>query len=260
MPNQFNHITLKAKESLPKIIEYLNKNTNSSLIEACEHCQVSYASVYRQIKKSEQYSSIILSKNNGSKRRTMFDKQKRRKIPDEDKDIIVNLYWNEKMFFHEIAKKYNTTAPTVLHYFNRHNISRRNKKETGKLVVVKNPELRNIHRQNVFSGKTGYPRNKNRESWCEILVREFFEKNNIVFEQEYQINGNGHHYDFKVGNILIEVDGVYWHSSESQKQKDAIFEEIALTNRFEVIRITDKELIDNENVLKEKLWEKIIQK
>ena len=48
-------------------------------------------------------------------------------------------------------------------------------------------------------------------------------------------------FDYKLGkNILIELDGEYWHSAEDAKNNDKIKNEIAKTNGFVLIRVSDK--------------------
>jgi len=49
---------------------------------------------------------------------------------------------------------------------------------------------------------------KSRDTSIEKAVREWLEKNRIKFEDHPKIKGKP---DFKVGNVLIFVDGCFWH-------------------------------------------------
>ena len=52
---------------------------------------------------------------------------------------------------------------------------------------------------------------------------------------------DGKIFDYKLGkNILIELDGEYWHSSDEAKTNDKIKNEIAKSNSFVLIRVSDK--------------------
>lgn len=46
---------------------------------------------------------------------------------------------------------------------------------------------------------------------CEKILIE----NNIKYEKEYPLFSNEHsyYYDFKIGNLIIELNGIYWHCS-----------------------------------------------
>lgn len=252
MANQFTKITELAKEKLDNVMEYRRKH-NVSLAEACQIFGISYSACYRLAKESEKYKDDISASKNGTYNKNKMDQEKRKKILESEKENISRLYNDEKYTFKEIGKLYNTTAVTVMHFCKKHGIKTRDKSAAINLLYKRKPELRQLFAELVYSGKTGYPKNQNRESWCERFVREYLESKNIDFIQEYQINNEGHFYDFKVNDLLIEVDGVYWHNKEKQILKDIEFEKKANEYGFKVIRITDRELKQRGNLVLEEI-------
>lgn len=238
--SKITHI-LKDKE--PQLKALFNQGMN--IREIAEILDMSYLDAWRCI---SAITNGDLRKNNGKGGAYKKSQKSRRKIPDEHSERIRKLYHVDELYLREIAERYNTTPATVSTYMRRHNIEVRNKEESMALVYKRNPELREHFRQLVYDGKTGYPSGK-RESWIEAYCREWLTMKGIPFEQEFQINGEGHSYDFCVGNVLIEMDGVYWHTQEEQIKKDNAFELHAQTQGYRVIRITDKDIRRNGDVI-----------
>lgn len=51
------------------------------------------------------------------------------------------------------------------------------------------------------------------------FASEFLDKLGIIYERQFEAKDIKRFYDFKIGNILIEVDGDYWHG------KDLVYED-----------------------------------
>lgn len=72
-----------------------------------------------------------------------------------------------------------------------------------------------------------------------LNVLSFYFGNSI--EGSYELCGKI--FDYKLGkNILIELDGEYWHSSDEAKLNDKIKNKIAKTEGFTLIRVNDVEV------------------
>ncbi len=70
-----------------------------------------------------------------------------------------------------------------------------------------------------------------------LNILKFYFGNSVLGSFEL----GGKIFDYKLGkNILIELDGEYWHSAEGAKSNDKIKNEIAKTNGFVLIRVSDK--------------------
>lgn len=104
----------------------------------------------------------------------------------------------------------------------------------------------------------------------ELSCMKFLIENNISFIQQYQVNGktNVWLFDFYIPerNLLIEVDGEYWHSTKKQHNRDMLKINAATNLGFSVLRLSDKNLdfsiilgsddlikIHSDNVLAERL-------
>lgn len=60
-----------------------------------------------------------------------------------------------------------------------------------------------------------------------------------------------------VKKILIELDGEYWHSFDYSIKNDKLKNEIALRNGYILIRISDKNIKQLDNIIKiKKLYDK----
>lgn len=51
------------------------------------------------------------------------------------------------------------------------------------------------------------------------FASDFLDKLGVVYERQFEAKDIKRFYDFKIGNILIEVDGDYWHG------KDLVYED-----------------------------------
>ena len=81
-------------------------------------------------------------------------------------------------------------------------------------------------------------------TWIERLFAEWAKEECIDVQPQFRIDGEGHCYDFYIfgTKILVELDGVYWHTRPGARQKDEYYEERAKKCGYRVIRFTDTEL------------------
>jgi len=75
------------------------------------------------------------------------------------------------------------------------------------------------------------------------------------FEQQFKIidqnNNCCRYYDIKMGkNLLIEIDGTYFHSSNEAKENDIYKERLAIKNGFNIIRISEDDIKNIKNIEK----------
>lgn len=58
-----------------------------------------------------------------------------------------------------------------------------------------------------------------------------------------------HNYDFKIEgtNLLVEIDGEYWHNTPEQQEKDRIFELEANQNGLTLLRFSDTIMRQTKN-------------
>lgn len=99
--------------------------------------------------------------------------------------------------------------------------------------------------------------NKKHESYLEkIFINNILDKNNIEYEKQFNINGKIA--DFKIGNLLIECDGLYWHS-EAKRDKKYHKEkrEFYITNGYYPIFFYEDEILENPEIISSIILNKI---
>ena len=80
--------------------------------------------------------------------------------------------------------------------------------------------------------------NRSKISYPEQVAYDWLSKNNIKFEHQKKV---GSYYpDFVIGNIIVEIDGEYWHDEEKDKKRDSFLQQ----NGYKVVRISTKEHIE----------------
>jgi len=80
--------------------------------------------------------------------------------------------------------------------------------------------------------------NRRKMTYPERVAFDWLTANNIVFEHNAKVDR--YYPDFKIGRLLIEIDGEYWHESN----KDEIRDKHLTSLGFSVIRIRTKENIE----------------
>lgn len=87
---------------------------------------------------------------------------------------------------------------------------------------------------------------KSKISKLNKLVYSILEENNIEYTPEFTIKYKNdgkiiwRSYDIKINNILIEINGDYWHANPNKYKKDHIFQ-------FPRIKLTAEDIWNNDN-------------
>jgi len=242
MPNQNTKLTNEVKKKLPEIKKLLIEKY--SVAEICKILGYKYAVIYNCICKNNLKDLVNVS-NIGKSRTSKKRHEDKEKNNPLSREVLYDLYVQQKKDLYEIAKMYNVSASGVLFRMRKNGIQTRNKKEAIKLSYEKNPELREKHRKNANMGITGIFRKGN--NYSNTKIEQQFEKycinNNIPYKRPFQITKETHRYDFLIyDNVIVELDGLYWHNTEKQKVKDTLHENFATKNGYIVIRFTDEEI------------------
>jgi very-short-patch-repair endonuclease/predicted nucleic acid-binding Zn ribbon protein len=101
----------------------------------------------------------------------------------------------------------------------------------------------------------------------EKFVSSILDENNIKYTHQFFLSKDGvcKSYDFKIKdiNILIEIDGDYWHGGpslekhffklEEVKQNDLFKDQLAKDNGFTLIRIWESDIYNKPNIIIEKI-------
>ncbi|MBC8428545.1 DUF559 domain-containing protein [bacterium] len=147
----------------------------------------------------------------------------------------------------------------------------------SKIKMGKTRVMRGLSKgkNNPMYGKTHTPEaiekimSKRPMNTLETLVSNLFIDNNILYYYQYFLSRNGvcKSYDFKIKgtNILIEVDGDYWHGGpnsnkykpfhrlDETKANDTFKDKFAKKHGFKVYRFWESEIKKNPNIILEKL-------
>jgi len=87
------------------------------------------------------------------------------------------------------------------------------------------------------------------ETLPEKIVREELERRGISFEQEKKVRIGrrrwSYYLDFAVGDLVIEVDGDYYHSSASQKRIDHRKDFRLAKLGYRVVRLSESEILED---------------
>jgi len=106
---------------------------------------------------------------------------------------------------------------------------------------------------------------KRKMNRLELFVSSILDKNNIKYTHQFFLSKDNvcKSYDFKIKdtNILLEIDGDYWHGGpsldkhfyklEEVKQNDLLKNQLAENNGFKLIRIWESEIYKNPNIILE---------
>lgn len=243
MSNQFSVITKEIESKLNEIESMLKNGYSVSEIQK-KLIKYSYSGIYNCIQRNG-LSHYVSTKNIGKSRtykKMLDDYDNNHKLNFETMNHLYNV---EKKDLYEIAKIFGVSPSGVLYRMRKLGVKTRNKSEASEVLYMKKPELRETHRKNANEGIIGVFRKGNNYSntWIEIAFREYCELHNIQFYPQFQITKDTHRYDFLIGkNILVELDGTYWHNKPKQKERDVLHEKYAIDNDYIVLRITDKQI------------------
>lgn len=143
----------------------------------------------------------------------------------------------------------------------------------NRLNLRRNPELQ--WKQNAWTSKNNPVHNpksfakmmkkqapifkRNEMTSIEKKVARFLDKNNIDYEfnKVVKTKTSFRFPDFRIGKLIIECDGVYWH--KNMKKEDKARENELKELGFEVIRFTDKEIKNEWEHVKECIQKKLNQ-
>lgn len=173
--------------------------------------------------------------------------------PKLEKSLLEDLYHNKKMSLSEIAIEYGYKNPAaVKNDMVKYNIPRRDYSSASKNLYEMRPELRYEIVQ-----KSG-PRNTT--SSLEYMFIFWCQDNKVGYEFQYRIDESDilHRYDFYIPkyNLIVEIDGDYWHNQEMIKMKDKIYDEVAVSHGYDIIRFLGSTIKNTKgkcfNVLLEK--------
>lgn len=183
------------------------------------------------------------------------------KQPITEASVLYDLYFIQKKSLDEIAQQLGYPSGARIQWeMKYYGFNRRTYKQAGTTLYEKNPEKRELHRRQFYEGITGPKGNK--DTSLERCFEQWAMQQGIKLTKQFQIFPFGHRYDFLINgtNIIIEMDGVFWHSLPEHVERDNRFMETAASYGYRVIRITDKQVKLKANEIFEMMIMPILDK
>lgn len=225
------------------------KKYGDSLNSFCLEKNIPYMKIYRYIKK--KYPDLLSVKNNGKTKRAKLAQKKSIKI-NVTKEELEKLFFVDGLGQKEIAEYYKVSKALVCKKMKQYGID---VKSVGQSRYW-NDSRREHFRMLANAGVVGVFRNKNWK-YHSTSIENFFigecERLNISYKRQYPIEKYGHQYDFYISkyNLLVEMDGGYFHNLPHQKVKDLEQMEKSKKLGYNIVRITDKQIKKNKNIIAE---------
>lgn len=249
---QIPHNKGKIKLDLEPFREQITElGKEMGIAEISENLNLKYMSVYRFIRRNN------IPVNTERKRGRELISKHRSMFPTLSPEEMATLY-ADGFTMREIAAKAITSWPQVKKVFTEHGIQIRSKKEIGKafMTEVRRQQLSQL----AHDGKIGIHRpGARRNTKPERQFRHWAESNDILITEQFQIRKGHHRYDFLLNDtkIIVEVDGIFWHSSPEQKEKDRRHTREAEQHGYTMVRFTDEEIDNSKGSCFNKLKEMI---
>lgn len=218
-------------ENYSMVVSELKKG--ESLRQICKVNDLDYFAFYKKIKKddpdilSRNWTSDVMRKRMSAGQKIVLDT-----------DLIIDMYTKDLLSARKIAEHFNVVQNTILRILRDNNVPKNSQK------LYWTDDKREAQRQLCYDGVIGIHAQGDgayRFTKPERDFAQWCEDNNVPYTRQYQIEKGMHNYDFKIEgtNLIVEIDGVYWHSTPEQKLKDLQFEEEANKNGLTLLRFSD---------------------
>lgn len=150
--------------------------------------------------------------------------------PHRDPEWLERRYWQDGCHMGEMAREAGVTRETIWHYMHKYSIAIRTR---GQARCLK-------------------------PSGAECAMMDMLDGMGVDYDFQYPIGRLA--YDFHIAhtNILIEVDGVFWHHSEWAREhgapaRDARKAQAAEQRGYLLVRITDQQLYEEPDTVEKAL-------
>ena len=213
-----------------------------TMFDLCQRNGIPYDVMYRYCLKNGLMT--FTTKTNGKSRKFKdYCYNEKRKLKDEDLDEVKRLYYEEVKSYKIIAEIYGCSVATVSHFFKKHNLIPRSRTEIS-TKIMRTDEYREIMRKH---STENYLKRRKVDTKPEREFKEWLNERGVEYVEQYRKVGNAHPYDFLLPkyNLLVEIDGHYWHSLPHQIKKDREQVDFAIARGYNIVRIDTEELKDS---------------
>lgn len=223
-----------------------------SLNYLCKTYDLKYGTLYKKIKKS--HPDLLGHKNRSAQ---TIERMKQAQMFDLDVAEIIRLYTEEKKPAAEIAKQFGVVQNVILKRLHEAGVPMNNQGDYW------TDERREHQRGLCFDGIIGVHSQGPGSYRFTKIERQFAswcDDRNIGYVRQFQLQPKHHRYDFRIENtnLLVEIDGEYWHTRPHQIVKDKIFIDEAANMGYDVLRFTDREMEATNLACFERIYEWIL--
>ena len=227
--------------------EYLK--SGMSLRHYCDISGAPYMRLYKHLKK--YHPDSMSRKNNGKSLRSKESQVKSRKIT-ASKEELEEMFFVQGMGQKEIADFFGVNKSAVCMKMKKLGIDVKSVSQSRYWT----DERRENFRRMAIAGVIGV---HNHKGWkyhttsLEVFFMDECDRLNIEYKRQYPIEKYGHQYDFYVPkyNLIVEMDGEYFHNQPKQKLKDKKQTKRCIELGYEIVRITDKQVAANRKIVEE---------
>ena len=176
-----------------------------------------------------------------------------------DEQAFIQEYQQYELGYQKLCQKYGIGGIRGKEILNRHNVSILSSVELKKIMFQKGLgnwarqeericqncgntfSFRKAATQGLFCSHKCYMQYQGRTS-IEIKLFELLTKLDYQFIEQYKIERK--YYDFYLPKyqLLIECDGVYWHSLPKARLNDRVKDNLAYFKKYRLIRFTEDEI------------------
>jgi very-short-patch-repair endonuclease len=187
-------------------------------------------------------------------------KHKEDKWFEWEDNLIRNLYYNESK--KKILELIPRTWSGIVHRAKRLKIKRNPilQWEQNAWTSKNNPMYNPKFKLKAMTNQQKHIYARNKKTQIEQQVADFLDTQNIKynFNKVVRTKSSFRFPDFQIGNLIIECDGIYWHNQRNNKKEKERENELKELG-FEIIKFTDKEIINNFEEVKKCIIQKLNQ-
>ena len=260
------HISSRHKETSVEI--YIKQYWQTlPLHKPCEVCNENIVYKYQTCSKECQSIKASNERKGIPKPEGFMSKEHKGKISDSHKGKIVSKETGDKISKSSKGVSRNIGRQTML---GKKQSDYQKQKVRERFIKYYQEGNRPWSELNPCSPKTIEKIFKKRKSnKLETFVSFILDKNDVKYDFQFFLSRNGicKSYDFKIkdSNILLEIDGDYWHGNpklekhfykiDEVKQNDLFKNKFAEENGFKLIRIWESDVYQNPEIIIEKIKE-----
>lgn len=220
----------------------INQHTCDSLMSACKWLRFNYCNLYNYIKNYHSEFQCSTKTNGSTAASKVAACNKKKPI---NLDLVKKLYYDDHLSMEQIGHQLGCSASTICRIFAKHHLTARTKSENIKHLLATSEQYREFVRARNIDA---YINRRTTGTKPERQFAQFCIDNHIEFIEQYRKVGNRHPYDFFLPryNLLVEIDGTYWHSSQQQRAKDQLHNQQAIDRGYNIVRIDTTELANQK--------------